>query len=101
MEIYCLKCGKAIVPNQFNVHIIGPDVEIICPYCHCMYKGKITSFVRDQVGGHRPQSASDAARMQRMAQYIELNSSEYYKKRGLRHGRKKVRDVRDRGESES
>jgi len=31
-----------------------------------------------------------------IAEFIELNSSDYYRKRGLRHGgKKKVRNVRD------
>jgi len=95
MKIFCLECEKKFVPSQINTHIIGPDVEVVCPFCNYMFRGKFTSFLRDQMGNWRPSSAQDAAKMQRMARYIELNSSEYYKKRGLRHGKEKVRDVRD------
>ena len=92
MKITCLECEKEFVPSQMNTQIIGPDVQVVCPFCNYQFKGKMTSFVRGQVGG-KAQSAQDAARMQRLAQYIELNSSEYYKKRGLRHGTKKVRNI--------
>lgn len=95
MNVYCLKCDRKFVPGPMTVHIIGPDVEVTCPFCNYKYEGKLTSFVRDQIGGNRPSSAHDAAKMIQVAQFVELNSSDYYKKRGLRHGRKKVRDVRD------
>ncbi len=98
MKIRCPKCNRSFIPSQYNTHIIGPDVAIECPYTGCdyKYKGKMTSFVRDQIGGALPQSAHCAVRMQTLAQGIELNSSEYYKKKGLRHGgKKKVRNLRD------
>lgn len=95
MKIFCFKCKKEFVPSQLNTHIIGPDVEVNCPFCHYKYEGKLTSFVRDQTDSYRPQSAHAAIKMQRMAKFIELNSSEYYKKRGLRHGKKKVRNIRN------
>jgi hypothetical protein len=95
MEIHCLGCDHPIKPGPSNTHIIGPDIEFKCPFCDYKYEGKFTSFLRDQIGGWHPQSPSDASLMQSMARYVELNSSEYYKEKGLRHG--KVRNVRDRG----
>ena len=99
MEIHCLDCERSIKPSLSNTRIIGPDVEFTCPFCSYKYKGKFTSFLRDQINGWRPQSPEDARLMQAMARYIELNSSEYYKEKGLRHG--KVRNVRDRREPET
>jgi len=95
MKIFCFRCEKEFVPSELNTHIIGPDVEVNCPFCYYKYEGKLTSFVRDQTGGYHPQSAHAAIKMQRMARFIELNSSAYYKKKGLRHGNKKVRNVRN------
>ena len=95
MKIFCLKCVKEFVPGPFNTQIIGPDVQVNCPFCDYQFKGKMTSFVRDQLSTKRPQSAADAREMIAKAKYMELNSSEYYKKRGLRHGKKKVRNIRD------
>ena len=95
MNIYCLECSREFIPGQFNVQIIGPDVAVSCPFCSYKYEGKMTSFVRDQLGGNKPISHLDARNMIILAQHIELNSSEYYKTKGLRHGRKKVRNVRD------
>lgn len=94
MEVVCLECNKGFQPSQFNTQIIGPDVLVQCPFCSWKWEGKLTSFVRDQLGGFRGSSAHDAMKMMEIAQFIELNSSEYYKKRGLRHG-KKVRNIRD------
>jgi hypothetical protein len=94
MKIHCLKCKKEFIPNEFSVRIVGPNVEVTCPFCSYFYDGKFTSFLRDLLGGYDAQSSKDARLMQRLGRYIELNSSEYYKKRGLRHGgKKKVRDV--------
>jgi len=95
MKVSCFKCRKKFTPRTENTLIIGPDVEITCPFCYYKYRGKMTSFVRDQVGGFNTLSAHDATTMIEMAQFIELNSSDYYKKRGLRHGKKKVRNVRN------
>jgi len=95
MNIHCFKCEKEFVPSELNTGIIGPYVKITCPYCSDVFEGKFLTFVDQQAGGHRPHSHQDAAGMQRLAQFIELNSSDYYKKRGLRHGKKKVRNVRD------
>lgn len=95
MKIYCLKCFKKFVPTASNTKILGPYVEVNCPYCLDVYEGKFLNFVGRQVGNPRQQSARDAARMIELAEFIELNSSEYYKKRGQRHGKKKVRNVRN------
>lgn len=93
--LHCLECERKFIPSQANVQIIGPDVLVKCPFCSYEYKGKMTSFVRDLIGGWRLGSPTDAMRMMELARYIELNSSDYYKRRGLRHGEKKVRNVRD------
>ena len=95
MTIFCLKCKKKFVPGILNTKIYGLYVEITCPYCSGVYDGKLLNFVNMQLGDHRPQSAQDAIKMIELAEFIELNSSEYYKKKGLRHGRKKIRNVRD------
>ncbi len=95
MNIHCFKCKKEFVPSGLNTGIIGPDVKIICPYCFDVYEGKLLTFVDRQMGGHKSHSHLDAAKMQQLAKFIELNSSDYYKKRGLRHGKKKVRNVRN------
>lgn len=95
MEIKCLKCEKAYEPNQANMKIYGPYIDTECPFCHCRWEGKLLNFVDAQIGGHKSLSASSAREMQALAQYIELNASDYYKKKGLRHGKKKVRDIRD------
>jgi len=93
MNVYCFKCEKKFVPSGLNTSIIGPYVKINCPFCADVYEGKLLIFVDKQLGGHNPQSHIRAADMQRLAQFIELNSSDYYKKKGMRHGKKKVRNV--------
>ena len=93
MVVHCFKCKKEFVPSQTNTKIYGPYVEITCPYCLDVYEGKLLSFVDIQLGGHRSHSHVDAMNMQRLAQYIELNSSDYYRKKGTRHGKKKVRNI--------
>lgn len=95
MKITCLKCATQFVPGEYNTNIIGPDVAVSCPFCYYKYQGKMSSFVREQLGVSRPLSAKDAIVMIEMAKFIELNSSAYYKKRGLRHEKKKVRNVRN------
>lgn len=102
MNIFCLKCKKKYAPQNLNTVIIGPYIKATCPFCSYVYEGKFTKFVAKQLG-REPRIASihDAARMQVLAEYIELNSSDYYKERGLRHGRKKVRDIRDRREPDT
>jgi hypothetical protein len=94
MGIECLSCGRFFKSDMTTVRIIGPDVKVTCPFCSYEYKGKLNRFVDTQVGGYIPQSVNCAAKMIAKAQYIELNSSEYYKERGLRHGkRKKVSNI--------
>ena len=99
MKIHCFKCGKKITPSISNVNIIGPDILFKCPFCNYRYEGKFTSFLRDQLGGYESQSVSAARHLQALAQFVELNSSDYYEKRGLRHG--KIRNIRDRRKSEA
>lgn len=94
MNIRCLKCNKEFIPSGMNTSIIGPYLKITCPHCSDVYEGKLLSFVDEQIG-HRSHSHVDASKMQRLAKFIELNSSDYYRKRGLRHGKKKVRNVRN------
>ena len=95
MVVHCLKCKKEFVPSQSNTKIYGPYVEITCPYCLDVYNDKFLNFVDIQTGNSRIMSAHDAIKMQKLAQFIELNSSEYYRKRGFRHGKKKVRNIRN------
>ena len=95
MKIYCFRCSREFVPSSANTKIYGPYIEISCPLCANLYEGKFLNFVDRQVNGYRSHSHHDATKMQQLAQFIELNSSDYYKKRGLRHGKKKVRNVRD------
>ena len=93
MNIHCFKCNKKFVPNSVNTKIYGPYVEVSCPFCVYVYEGKLLNFVDRQLEGYRLHSHHDAIRMQHLAKFIELNSSDYYKKRGLRHGTKKVRNI--------
>ena len=93
MNIHCFKCDKEFVPSSINTKILGPYVEISCPFCVYVYEGKLLNFVDRQLEGYRLHSHHDAIRMQHLAEFIELNSSDYYKKRGLRHGTKKVRNI--------
>jgi len=95
MKIKCFNCNKEFTPNTYNTKIYGPYVEIDCPFCLDKYEGKLVTFVRKQIGKHSVASAVAAMKMIKMAEFIELNSSEYYKERGLRHGRKKVRNIRN------
>ena len=93
MKIHCLKCRKEFVPGPANTKILGPYVEISCPFCAYMYEGKLLNFVEAQFDGYRLHSHHDAIKLQHLAKFIELNSSDYYKKKGLRHGTKKVRNI--------
>lgn len=96
MNIHCLECEKEFIPSELNTNIIGPYVKITCPYCSVIYNDKLLNFVGEQIGNFEPSSALDATRMIRIAQFVELNSSDYYRKRGLRHGgKKKVRNIRN------
>jgi len=93
MNVFCFKCGEEFVPSKFNTKIIGPYVEINCPFCSDVYEGKLLAYVTKLIGGWKAQSHFDAAKMQALARLIELNSSDYYEKKGMRHGKKKVRNV--------
>jgi len=95
MLVHCFKCKKEFVPSSTNTKIYGPYIEVTCPYCLDVYVGKLLNFVDIQAGDHKSQSVIGAIKMIKLAKFIELNSSEYYRKRGLRHGKKKVRDIQD------
>jgi DNA-directed RNA polymerase subunit RPC12/RpoP len=96
MNIHCLECEKEFIPSELNTAIIGPYVKVTCPYCSYIYEDKLLNFVEAQIGGFERMSALDANKMIEIAEFVELNSSDYYRKRGLRHGgKKKVRDIRD------
>jgi len=95
MVVHCFKCKKEFVPSSTNTKIYGPYIEVTCPYCLDVYVGKLLNFVDIQAGDHKSQSVIGAIKMIKLAKFIELNSSEYYRKRGLRHGKKKVRNVQD------
>ena len=77
---------KVDIPDNIYIAIEGFVV---------IYEGKLLNYVDHQVGVHRQQSPIDGSKMVKLARFIELNSSEYYKTKGLRHGKKKVRNVRD------
>lgn len=96
MNLRCFKCERYFKPMLSNVKIIGPDLEVICPFCFDKYEGKINCYVGVQVGKHVALSPIYARKMIDLAEYIELNTSEYYKEKGMRHGKKKVRNVPDR-----
>jgi len=96
MLVKCLDCKKKFVPEESNTGIHDPYIKVTCPFCFHVYEDKFLNFVVKQNNGFTPHSISDASRMIKMAQFVELNSSDYYKKRGLRHGgKKKIRDLRD------
>ena len=97
MGIKCFKCHKEFAANLSNVKIVGPDVEASCPFCNHTYVGKLNKFACKQIGTFMSASPTYAARSIMMAQHVELNSSDYYKEKGLRHGgKKKVRNLRAR-----
>jgi len=89
MKIKCFGCEKSYIPNQSNTKIYGPYMETNCPFCMYKWEGKMLNFVEEQVGGRITMSAHCAIEMQVIAQYIELNSSDYYKKRKRKHGKKR------------
>lgn len=93
MNLICFECRKKYIPTLANVKIIGPDLETTCPFCGNVYSGKLNKFAGLQVGPHKPLSAEYAISMISLAEYVELNTSEYYKEKGMRHGKKKVRDI--------
>jgi len=78
MEICCLECHKNYNPGLGNVKILGVYIETVCPFCGYTYEGKFLNFVAKQTNDGNMFSAG--AKMQQMARYIELNSSEYYNK---------------------
>jgi hypothetical protein len=97
MGIKCFNCGKSFVSNSISVKIIGPEVEVCCPYCSDVCIEKLNKFVCRQHGMYMPLSPIYASKAIETAQYIELNSSDYYKEKGLRHGGKKeIRNLRAR-----
>jgi hypothetical protein len=93
MNMKCFKCGKEFSAGQENTVIVGPNIEVTCPFCFDKFEGKFIRYVEALCGGYVPLSAHLAIKMQQVAQYIELNVSEYYKERGKRFGKKKVRNV--------
>ena len=96
MNLTCFSCKKKYIPTQSNVQIIGPDMETTCPFCFSVWRGKINKYSGMQVGPHRVLSADYAQKMMRIAEFIELETSEYYRQKGMRHGeKKKIRDIRD------
>ena len=88
MEIYCLECRKKYQPGLGNVKILGVYIETVCPFCGYIYEGKFLNFVEKQsnYGGNM---LKVAAKMQQIARYVELNSSEYYNKDKKRRKRVK------------
>lgn len=95
MKIHCFECYKKFVPSASNTKILGPYIEVACPYCLDVYNDKLLNYVDRQIGYFPIRSSIAAIKMIKLAKFIELNSSDYYKKRGLRHGKKKVRNIRD------
>lgn len=93
MLVCCLECKKEFIPDSININIAGPFIKVFCPFCSYVYEGKFLNFVELQMGGYKPSSVEDARKMIELARFMELNSSDYYKKRGLRHGKKKVPNV--------
>ena len=87
MNIKCFKCGKAYKPGLHNTKIYGPYIESTCPFCNYVYDGKFLNFIDEQIGGER-KLLKTAVKMQQLAKFVELNSSDYYKKR-KRHKRGK------------
>ena len=82
MTAKCFKCGKKYVPGQSNTKIYGPYMETTCPYCLHKWEGKILNYSEEQVTtyDHRLSTIQDAMKMQRFARFVELNSSDYYKR---------------------
>jgi hypothetical protein len=87
MDVKCFQCGKKYVPNAVNVKIYGPYMETTCPFCLYKYEGKLLNYVNRQIGDYKPLNLINARTMQTIAQFVELNSSEYYSKKGLRYGK--------------
>lgn len=69
----CLYCHREYKPNEGNTKIYGPHVEITCPYCGRMFKGKFLNIL-DRLCFEPRASLKGAALMQRMAQMIEKHA---------------------------
>jgi hypothetical protein len=93
MNVECKKCNRSFIPSQANIKIVGPNVEVTCPFCFDFYDGKLLRFAEGQSGRFIPLSPAYAKKMIRIAEYIELNVSDYYDKKGFRHGKKNIRNV--------
>ena len=78
MKIRCFECGSNYQPGLGNVKIIGVYIETVCPFCGYIYEGKFLDFVGKQVNDSN--ILRTGAKMQQIARYVELNSSEYYNK---------------------
>jgi len=79
MKIHCFKCGKSYQPGLDNVKILGVFIETECPFCGYIYDGKFLNFV-DRQSNYDGNMLKNAAKMQQISKYVELNSSEYYNK---------------------
>ena len=79
MEICCFECNKNYQPGLGNVKILGVYIETVCPFCGYTYEGKFLNFVEKQ-SNYDGNMLKAAAKMQQIAKYVELNSSEYYNK---------------------
>ena len=90
MEIKCFECKKGYKPNQGNTKIYGPYMKTMCPYCLYTWEGKFLNFTQEQLATYEGKSLAivNAIRMQKFAQFVELSSSDYYK-RGKRKNAKK------------
>ena len=83
MNIKCFKCETSYKPGLRNTKIYGPYIESTCPFCNYVYDDKFLNFIDEQVGGER-KLLKTAVKMQQLAKFVELNSSDYYKKRKRR-----------------
>jgi len=88
MKIRCFKCNKSYQPGLGNVKILGVYIETVCPFCGYTYEGKFLNFV-DRQSNYDDNMLKGAAKTQQIAQYVELNSSEYYNKDKKRRKRAK------------
>ncbi len=88
MEICCFECQKNYQPGLGNVKILGVYIETECPFCGYIYEGKFLNFV-NRLSNYDGNMLRQAAKMQQIAKYIELNSSEYYNKDKKRRKRVK------------
>jgi hypothetical protein len=88
MKISCFECNESYQPGLGNVKILGVFIETECPFCGYVYEGKFLNFVEKQ-SGYSDGMLKAGAKMQQIAQYVELNSSEYYNKDKKRKKRAK------------